>query len=365
MLPGLSRAILALLLVLALTPAVAAQQLFVANPGTSQAAPSIEMFVTDVRAFFGGTTPGLVWSGSAPMSQGAPQALALGPRWDTWRYTYGTLYALGSGGVLQFGFDTRSSALTFIGSVPVGVLPRAMLATGPNLYVANRGSDSISVFAINQSNGSLTLLQTVTGVTTPTEMAFDPAQNLLVTSGGTRFCSLRVQPDGTLTLLQCTAPHPAPAPLPSRMVFVGSVLYGIINGTVYGQPFGALHAWRIDPATGTFTQAAPQLQFGFGVSLYDIAAVPGVDAIYVSRHGAITIVTPATSGSLSVVGTFFGIGTPARMLGDARRRLFVTDPSQNQVLSLTINADTTLSNGFVAAGQPGQGFPMSMALFVR
>ena len=53
------------------------------------------------------------------------------------------------------------------------------------------------------------------------------------------------------------------------------------------------------------------------------------------------------------------------MLGDARRRLFVTDPSQNRVLSLTINPDTTLANGFVAAGQPGQQFSMSMALFVR
>jgi len=336
------------------------QVLFVANKGTSaNPTPSIENFTV-------GT--GLTWTSSTPIIQGPPLALALGPKFTSWScfwlgrgyaclqfVTGGTLYAAtGGGSVVQYRFDINGT-LTLQNSVMSGSIPSGMIATATNLYVANRGSSSITVFSIDSSNGNLTPVQTVSGIPTPAELALDPSRNLLVSSGGS-MCSFRIQSSGTLSTLTCPPPPPSPAP-PSKIVFSKGILYVTALSAIQTQ----LQAVQIDSTTGAFFNSAV-LSFG-SLVLSDVATVPGVDGVYVAHTGGVSLVSLLSSAGIQLLGDFSVVGTPGRMLADPRGgKLFVTDTAQNQVISMTVQSNGTLTDRIVTQPKTS-AFPMSMAMF--
>jgi lactonase family protein with 7-bladed beta-propeller len=336
------------------------QVLYVANKGTSaNPTPSVENFTV-------GT--GLTWTSSTPIFQGAPLALALGPKFTSWScgwlgrgyfcwqfVTGGILYAATGGGtVVQYRFDINGT-LTLQNSVMSGSIPSALIATATNLYVANRGSSTITVFSIDSSNGSLTPVQTVPGIPTPAELALDPSRNLLVSSGGS-MCSFRIQSSGTLSILTCPPPLPSPGP-PSKMVFSKGILYVTATSAIQTQ----LHAVQIDSTTGAFFHSAV-LSFG-SLVLADVATVPGVDGVYVAHTGGVSLVSLLTSAGMQLLRDFSVVGTPGGLLADPRGgKLFVTDTSQNQVISITVQSDGTLTDPVVTQPKTST-FPMSMAMF--
>jgi hypothetical protein len=193
----------------------------------------------------------------------------------------------------------------------------------------------------------------------PDELALDPSTAVLVSSGGSTFCSLRIQAMGILSAPVCLDPL-SPAPSPSKIVFAGGLLFLTVNSS----PASAVQAFRVEPIDLSFTHVAT-LFIGPGV-LADISTVPGVNGVYVARTNAVTLVSlPAKGiGPLRVLGDFPVPGTPGRMLADPRgARLFVTDTFHNQVNSLTIGPDGAIT-ARAFAPLPGQKLPMSMALFV-
>ena len=102
------------------------------------------------------------------------------------------LYALdsNSNSILTFAVSNNGT-LTQTATVPTGSQPSAMVSDAGNhfLFVANQGGNSISVFAINATTGSLTpaATPTVTTEAAPNVLAFDPVNNLLfVSASGTK-----------------------------------------------------------------------------------------------------------------------------------------------------------------------------------
>jgi len=333
---------------------VGLEQLYVGNVGTASSPfPSIEVF---------NANGGLSWSQSVG-TYGPTMALAQGPTYTIFRrLTYGTIYAaLSTGTVEHYEIDGRSGGMTLVGSHPVEKIPSAMIATPTALYVANRGSNSISVFTIDPNSGGLTPLQTVTGVTSPSDLALDPVQQILVSSGGASFCTMQMKPTGDLSAPMCTPPL-SPAPIPAKILFVDGVLYMTVNSNTV--PVNQLQAWRVDRSTGAFTQAATPISLG-SWGLYGLAKVPGVNAVHLARTGGVSQVTPVSAG-FNVAANFNVTGVPASIFADPRGgRLFVTDTAQNQVISLTVGSGGALTTTAVASGTPGQKFPKGMAMFFR
>ena len=76
---------------------------------------------------------------------------------------------------------------------------------GRFVYAANRGHDSIAVFAVNQDTGKLSLVQIIgTEGHWPRDFSLDPTEDFLVASNeesGSLFLYKRNQESGRLTLL--------------------------------------------------------------------------------------------------------------------------------------------------------------------
>ena len=120
--------------------------------------------------------------------------------------------------VTAFAYDDKAGALTEIQSLSTlpedfkGNTSTAEIAVHPSgkfLYVSNRGHDSIAIFAIDQTKGTLTYVEALsTGGKTPRHFAIDPSGKYLVAenqgSGNMLLCSIdqndgRLKPIGTPT----------------------------------------------------------------------------------------------------------------------------------------------------------------------
>ena len=106
--------------------------------------------------------------------------------------------------------DRRTGALTPLQTIPstpaefTGYSTGAEIAVdraGRNLYVSNRGHDSIGVFAIDPAKGTLTPRQWVPTLgSTPRFFTFDPAERFLYVANqdGRSIVGYRVARDGRL-----------------------------------------------------------------------------------------------------------------------------------------------------------------------
>ena len=117
---------------------------------------------------------------------------------------------------------------------------------GRNVYVSNRGHDSIGVFAIDPAKGTLTPRQWVpTKGGVPRFFCFDPAQRFLYVAnqGGHSIVGYRVERDGKLSPASIRVKVPSPA----CIVFSGASLMS----KTYGFETLSIHAGAgPDPATG-------------------------------------------------------------------------------------------------------------------
>jgi 6-phosphogluconolactonase len=93
---------------------------------------------------------------------------------------------------------------------------------GRNLYVTNRGHDSIAVFGIDAAKGTLTPRQWVpTKGGVPRFFCFDPAERFLYVAnqGGHTIVGYRIGRSGTLS----PTPIKVKVPSPACIVFSGAV----------------------------------------------------------------------------------------------------------------------------------------------
>lgn len=131
--------------------------------------------------------------------------------------------------VMGFDWDASRGTLRLfqtISALPAdfrGASVSAEMEIHPNgrfLYVSNRGDDSLAVFAIDPSNGRLSLVQRIaSGGKTPRNFAFDPtAKWIICTNHGSDNAVVFAVDGATGRLTQHGAPLPVPYPFCERFL---------------------------------------------------------------------------------------------------------------------------------------------------
>ncbi|GEM_PF-1911392 len=335
--------------------------------GTS--VPGIEIFNVTLNP---SGVPQMIRQSGIPVAAGAVMAMTVIDK---------SLYAAAGGGsIAQFTIDPLHGGLTLRGTIPAGSPPYSMAATAKNVYVANRGSNNLSVYSIDAA-GNLASLQTVTsnGVNS---LQLDSAGKFLFTGSrtngatGPQVCTHLLQPDGSLPATpSCVAVNGAP----QEMQFTGGVLFLLFNATV-APALGVTNwvsAWTVDPATGALTHRGTDLDIGAANTVGMAVSTNGQTLFLPRQGGFLTVGTanPLSARSITFTPTFSQwcllppVG-PGQVLVDPRgKALYITDPigavAGNiigpRVASLEITAGGGLNPIICdAAGSK----PMSMALFI-
>jgi hypothetical protein len=260
-----------------------------------------------------------------PANIGSPSAMTVVDR---------SLYVVGGGNgaggsIGQFTIDPMSGALTLRGTVPAGQPPHNIAATKTTVFVANRGSGSVGVYAIDAA-GNLLNVQTVAvaGVdslqvdATPAKFLFTGSRASGTT--GPQVCTHTIQANGSL------------APAPNCVAIGGSqmvmqvsagVLYLLFNATVppvIGNT-NWISAWTIDAATGGLTHRGVDLDIGAANTGGMAVSVDG-QRLFVPRQGGFTTVGTANPLSYAMV-TFPPTGSQWCLLPPPGGSGVLADPS--------------------------------------
>jgi uncharacterized repeat protein (TIGR01451 family) len=263
------------------------------------------------------------------------------------QFVYVNSNTVGLNAVSAFSVDADCS-LTFINTYPTGGSGTSlsnfgvnlMEVCGENLYVANIGSNTITVFAINPATGALTTIGSQVPVPGAQNMAIacSPDRRFLyVARSGTSNVSLFTRAsDGSLSFVQ-TVLSGGLAPVDIEVSPDGTFLLvsNVLSPNVV--PFA------INPADGTLTQGSPaptitapvEIEINCAGTLAFVSSTGGVNVFSIGAGGALTRLPGAFFDPL---GDDFNI----RLSPDGRF-LFVSHFNSNSVSVLNVAADGTLS----------------------
>ncbi|PJZ44914.1 lactonase family protein [Leptospira brenneri] len=145
-----------------------------------------------------------------------------------------------------YSVNANTGVLSSIGNVAVGGGPESMAVSPSQLYltVANRSSNDISQFAINQNNGNLTILQTIeSGGVSPLAITYHPYKDIFYIRHPQNITTFLVDKvTGNLTLIS-TIPASTGASSIAIDPF-GNYLY------VPNYSGKMIDSYRVDPSTG-------------------------------------------------------------------------------------------------------------------
>jgi len=258
----------------------------------------------------------------------APDAIGIDPR-HRFAYVVSSAGGIGPGGVWQYVMNSKSGGLTVAtfsstngtatSSTPVvtGTNPLAIAvdSSGTFVFVANQGSDSISVFMIDQIGGTLT------------EVKYPPA----------------VPP----IPLACTANNPGSCPLsiapvsPTGLATTGNMLF--VAQSTAGS--GSVSTYTFDTTTGVLkTPAASTTAVGLNPSAMVMDSSGKFLFMTDSSASKVAVVSIGSSGQLAPVGTPVSTGpTPLNVWVHPSGKFLYT---ANQGLTV---GTTSCVNGDVAA----------------
>lgn len=333
--------------------------LYVAN----STPPAIQMFTANLGAAF--NLPQLLPLAPWPMAD-VPMALNI---------VGNTLYAaLGNGQIAQFAIDPSTGYLTERGTIAAGKPggpPYVMAARGTGLFVANLGSNNVSVFSID-ATGNLAITQ-ILPVLSVSSLGMDDSGKFVYIASrrnggiGPEVCSHAIQADGTLTTgRNCVAVNGEPW----AMSFARGVLFLLLRGTTGTY---LVSAFRVDPATGTLLPRGQDLDVGAADASGLSVSLDG-RFLFLPRHGGFQ--TIGTADPLQIVANatttntgqscFWPPAAPGNVLVDPRgRAIFVSDQFnlQGQPALLSLGIDPGGSVSFSNCLSVG-GFPGAMAIFI-
>ena len=200
------------------------------------------------------------------------------------------IYSIGASGVPT----PVSDAFAMTGSAPSGMVfePSKRFA-----YVANGATATLSVLAVNENNGALTVAATVPTVSAVFELAMDPVGRFLYASspqGEVRAYSIN-QTNGLLSEVPGISFALGGAGRELKVDPTGKFLY------VANETLGALNAFAIDQTTGALS-ALPGAPFAASPSVLGVEIDPAGEHVYsVSRDaGAIAgFSLDASTGALT------------------------------------------------------------------
>jgi len=237
-----------------------------------------------------GADGALSWLGQPTLLAEIPSAVVIGADAKS-------LYATLPTGVRHYRISAAGD-LTDPVTVAAGTDPAAVAVSpsGTRLYVANKGSDSISRFAIGP-DGSLSAAVTGSNgdATGPDALAFTPDGRFLYVANATpgTISIYSVAADGSLSPIGVPAqPGETSAPAALAMAPSGTSLYATLTGE------NKVAAWSIDAATGALQ---PIGQYETGAGPRGIAIAPDGKLLLVANQGDGTVsrFTVAAGGVLA------------------------------------------------------------------
>jgi YVTN family beta-propeller protein len=237
-----------------------------------------------------------------------------------------------------------------LGTVAIGNQPRGVVVdtTSPSrnrVYVANYGSDSISV--INTADNSL--VTTITGISSPTGIAFDPDQSVLWVTN---------YDADTVTPIQVSA---GDAFVAGTAIDVGDGPWGIevVNGAVY-VPNRLDDTLTVINATTTATMT---LTGSFDEPAH-VAAHPITNKVYVTNFGD-SSVTVISGGGTSASVLDISRSQPYGVAVDLKRNLiYVATVDSNSIVAIDGATDTYLGYATFQRGwDPNRPVPLRVLAF--
>jgi YVTN family beta-propeller protein len=169
---------------------------------TPGAAGNVAMFT--INAATGALTSiGTVAAGTIN-AESAPTSIVVDP---TGKFAY--VANFGSNNVSMYTINTTTGILTSIGSIAAGTIPLSVAVdpTGKFAYVTNFQSNDVSMYTINATTGALTSTGTIAAGSNPTSIAIHPSgQFAYVTNAGSNDVSIYSidSTTGALTLIGTT-----------------------------------------------------------------------------------------------------------------------------------------------------------------
>ncbi len=297
----------------------------------------------------------------------APAAIVADPH-KRFAYVADSAPGAAAGGISQYtvnGSGKLTAVLTPSGAstgatgpeppVPTGANPVALAIdpSGVFLFVANKGSDSISVFSIDQKLGILTEVAGSPFATAAGPSSVAISKNaLFVANQGAGAVSAYTFDAKSGALTPVSGSPFAAGTSPSGLDVAGSFLYVADQGgnAVLGFSIGS---------SGTLTPIAGS-PFAAGTAPVSVRAHRSGHFVYVANSGSndVAAFTVGSSGALTpVTGSPFAAGTaPACVTTDSGGRLlFVANQGSNDVSVFGINS----SNGGLA---PASGSPVALVI---
>jgi YVTN family beta-propeller protein len=236
-----------------------------------------------------------------------------------------------------------------VGTIAVGTTPTGVAVGASKAYIANQGSNSVSVIDLTQSPPAVAATIPVGGMPDSAALSGD----------GSRLYVPNFR-DGTLSII-ATATNTV-----SHTVAVGSRPTGVVEvgGSVYVANLLSGTISVIDPVAGSVTRtiSLPGAGTATGAAPSGLAASANGQRLYANdaRNGRTYVIDLAQSPP--VVGGFAAVGLRPAYLSLAGATGYVANPGSNSVSVLDLSQGAPVTSGSVTVGSSPYGVAAVAAL---
>lgn len=294
--------------------------------------------------------------GSAASTGPNPDAMVIDPQFR-FAYVADSTNGIGKGAISQYTLKASTGALSIATlpaingvsgtalPVPTGVNPVALAvdAKGTFVFAANKGSDDISVYTIDQNTGALTPLGCSEGQSCTTQTFFSTAAGpaalastgsflFVANSGAAVLSTFSFDSSGNLTPTGGTTVAAGLSPVVMDMDSTGKFLFVAGSDSVASFSIGS---------SGQLTPNGAPVSAGttpVGIRLH-----PTGKFLYTTNQGSndISLFSVSSSGALSSGGTFPAGAAPSAVEIDASGKLlFVANRSANTISVFTVDTSS-------------------------
>jgi 6-phosphogluconolactonase (cycloisomerase 2 family) len=261
-------------------------------------------------------------SGNLSPIPGSPFPTGILPGWvaihPSGKFAYVTHRTAPPANLRAFAIDESTGSLSFIAAYSAGNDARevAVDPTGSFLYVANFGSNNVSAYTIDQTNGRLTIVpgSPFPAETDPQSLTVDPSGQFAYVANfaSNTISAFRIE-DGT-----------TPGGSPGSLSFIAAYSAGNGPRNVTVEPTGQyayvanrfthnVSAFRIDPATGALAEiSGSPFSVIPGLDPRQVAVDPTGTFAFVADHDSNNvsafIIDPATGALQEITGSPFQAG---------------------------------------------------------
>ena len=286
---------------------------------------------------------------------------------DDYLLYVGTYTGKGSDGIHAFRFDPVTGKISSVGLVAVTENPSFLVIdpTGRFLYAVNEldtfrnePTGAVSVFAIDQASGKLTLLQQVASLGAgPAHLSLDQSARYLLVANynGGNIAVFPIGNDGRLGRHSAFVQNSGSSVNPDRQAgpHAHSIQVTSDNRFVLTADLGLdkLFIHRFDASTGSLTPGNPEfVELDPGAGPRHVAFAPSGRLVYVVNEMASTVTAfayqpgPGTLHRIQTISTlpknFTGPNTTAEIVVDAKGRfLYVSNRGNDSIALFSISPD--------------------------